>query len=306
MGIRDALDMQEKLLSGWRSPKGLMALALYGDETGDDPMNAFVKLEGELISASPVYITSEICDLIEFGERSFPELFTLKEEDVPVRRGFAMFEKALWLPHVGKDFADGNISLKYVGWALARFKNERTGEIQSGLWYTFYNDNPLGSPAFGVYHSSGWFMGEHQDWSLDNPRRTKMGISPEMTRACILSTRYLMSFFRFISTKVIEERREPVLNKSVRRRFKSGPLGRVPDIHVVRLREVERPKCEESSPRQVNWSRRWPVDAHWHNYYYRTTGEHRPLWVDSYVKGPSDKPLIVPDKKSRKGYKVDR
>lgn len=36
---------------------------------------------------------------------------------------------------------------------------------------------------------------------------------------------------------------------------------------------------------------RWVVSGHWRNHWYPAAGEHRPRWIDSYLKGPAGAPL---------------
>jgi len=314
MGIKDVIETQEGLLKKWTSDTGQNIVIAYAKETGTPAETAYAKVTRELAQADPVLVTAEICDLIEFGERSFPQKFTLKKEDIPLHFGFAKFERPLWLPTIPdplkegfKDVPNGVISLAYVAWGMTKFQDIETKDIHDAVWYTFYLPNPLSDHQFGMYHSSGWMIGSNEDWSFNHPRRKNLDTSPEFLRALDLSARYLMSFFRFISTKVIEGKRERIHNKQVRRRIQAGLLKRVPDVHVVRLRKVEYSSdCadneESRNPKDVHWSHRWPVGAHWHNYYYPTKNEHRPVWVDAYVKGPGDKPLIV----KKRAIKVDR
>lgn len=42
-----------------------------------------------------------------------------------------------------------------------------------------------------------------------------------------------------------------------------------------------------------DWSHRWLVSGHWRNQWYPSEGVHRPIWIDAFVKGPSDAPLLV-------------
>jgi hypothetical protein len=38
----------------------------------------------------------------------------------------------------------------------------------------------------------------------------------------------------------------------------------------------------------------WLVSGHWRKQFYRSTGEHRPKWIEPYVKGSEDQPLKPP------------
>ena len=41
----------------------------------------------------------------------------------------------------------------------------------------------------------------------------------------------------------------------------------------------------------VDWQWRWSVAGHWRDQWYPADGVHRPKFIESYVKGPDDKPL---------------
>jgi hypothetical protein len=43
-----------------------------------------------------------------------------------------------------------------------------------------------------------------------------------------------------------------------------------------------------------DYSCQWLVGGHWRQQYYPSTNEHRPIWIEPYVKGPEDKPFRAP------------
>lgn len=70
------------------------------------------------------------------------------------------------------------------------------------------------------------------------------------------------------------------------------------DVTVVTLRRrgiADPDRVMETH--DVRWGHRWVVDGHWHRYRVGPgRQEVRRMWVDSYVKGPDDKPLVVKKK----------
>lgn len=60
-------------------------------------------------------------------------------------------------------------------------------------------------------------------------------------------------------------------------------------VRVVRLRRSEQRESDQS--RNVDWSCKWVVDGHWRMQWFPSEGVHKPVYIDSYVKGPEDKPL---------------
>jgi hypothetical protein len=43
------------------------------------------------------------------------------------------------------------------------------------------------------------------------------------------------------------------------------------------------------------WSHRWVVRGHWREQWYPSEGVHRLIWIEAFVKGPEDRPLIIKD-----------
>lgn len=66
----------------------------------------------------------------------------------------------------------------------------------------------------------------------------------------------------------------------------------VPKVNVVELRrrEYAYPPGTEGH-KDVEWSCSWLVRGHWRNQFYPSTGDHKPIWIDPFVKGDPDKPF---------------
>ena len=68
------------------------------------------------------------------------------------------------------------------------------------------------------------------------------------------------------------------------------------DVRVVTLRRSAQAGPAESDELfGREFSHRWIVRGFWRNQWYPSEGVHRLIWIDSYVKGPEDKPLIIKD-----------
>lgn len=68
----------------------------------------------------------------------------------------------------------------------------------------------------------------------------------------------------------------------------------VSEVNVVVLRRSEAGPRSECGGKSVEWACKWLVRGHWRQQFYPSTSEHRPLWIEPYVKGPDDKPLRMP------------
>jgi hypothetical protein len=309
--IGQVLRVKAQLTEAWTGKKGQDFIRRYAAATGENAQLAYSKVVREVRDSSPIYVSADICDLLEASVSSWPPQFTLKREDVPLNRGFVMFERPLWLPiqEIGEETY--HAPLAYLAWMVDALNYGEESAYYRGkqaLAYSFYQENPLNSQVpFGVFHSSGWLFGESEDWGHILKRDVEM--KPAAKVRVQFSTRYLMSFLRFISQEILVSEptagREVLKNKNAQREVKKAlHLADLPNVHVIHLRKRVRETLAEQGgeSRDVHWSHRWVVGSHWHNYYYRSTGEHRPRWVWAYEKGPEGLPLIP----KKPAYMVDR
>jgi hypothetical protein len=92
-----------------------------------------------------------------------------------------------------------------------------------------------------------------------------------------------------IASRLVEE---PA--RHARRRMTKAHLP-VSPITVINLRRISGPAHDES---HVDWQHRWVVRGHWRRQPYKENGEiiHRYIYINPYLKGPEDKPLLHRDK----------
>lgn len=64
-----------------------------------------------------------------------------------------------------------------------------------------------------------------------------------------------------------------------------------PVVEIVALRRNEVAIERSTQPSNREFSCRWIVHGFWRNQFYPSTGKHNLKWIDSYIKGPADKPL---------------
>jgi len=97
---------------------------------------------------------------------------------------------------------------------------------------------------------------------------------------------------RLMAERVTVARGEPT-PKPARRRAERASLAPSATIRVVELR---RPDGASSGAEHgaVEWQTRWIVGGHWRRHWWPKLREHRQTWIAPYVKGPADKPLVLP------------
>jgi len=68
-------------------------------------------------------------------------------------------------------------------------------------------------------------------------------------------------------------------------------------IHVVKLRRRADAAQRKAQPptgehHDVEWQHQWWVSAHYRAQWYPTEQAHKVIWIEPYLKGPSDKPIL--------------
>lgn len=82
----------------------------------------------------------------------------------------------------------------------------------------------------------------------------------------------------------------PTHDRATRRRLERAGLPTEP-VRVVSVRRPTGAGGSTSTDRR-DWSHRWVVSGHWRRQWYPAAGVHRTIWIDPYVKGPDDAPLL--------------
>jgi len=63
-------------------------------------------------------------------------------------------------------------------------------------------------------------------------------------------------------------------------------------IQIIYLRRREQhPILSDGTHNPVDWSCQWLVHGHWRNQFHPSDNSHAPVFIQSYVKGPEDKPF---------------
>lgn len=162
-----------------------------------------------------------------------------------------------------------------------------------GLWFSIYVDNQPHAPHY--FESCFWWP-EH--WTLDEASRydgrEKYGEALQI--ANLNTARFMGASLLWMSQRVIVCSRGHI-ERHTRKRVDAlvadkPAFNRTFNIVQLRRRASDcgaRLDCDEP----VEWSHRWVVSGHWRNQYIPSSGEHRPIWILPYVKGPEGKPLLV-------------
>lgn len=312
----EALEAHARTVSYWLSDEGEQRAAMIGLSNAvyaGDRWNAGKRttevrgrMVGQLLGAPTYMVTREICDLIEAGAESFPEM-RMSATIVPSTRGFVWLERPLRLPRTETDDGSYGIDLAAFGFDLSvNIENESYGFPGRIIGAAPVHAEPthigvghyMTLPWGGLPMMTGfitWPLGDgwDQNWQprekyIDGEPRSA-GIEQERGRTI---RRFIAQFFAFVSQPFTQTTTRGI-DRAERRRLArmSGPEHE-PALRVVELRRREYQPHQATHPHDVEWSCQWLVRGHWHQYH--TRDGLQPRWVAPFIKGPADKPLKQP------------
>lgn len=108
--------------------------------------------------------------------------------------------------------------------------------------------------------------------------------------------RETMSVWLLARSRFVDRVRAEYRRPAIRRLSREFPRAKGLEVITLRKRAAQaKPRTDE--PGVVDWQYQWQVRPHLHNYWKKdpVTGERKltPVYVDSYFKGPADKPVKI-------------
>jgi hypothetical protein len=307
-GWQDALEAQSELFHYWRSDSGrAFARGFKADTERKHPGEHEFLLgthpladaeASKMLFADPIYVSGEMMTMAEAAVEMFkPE--PLYETDLLTNHGFVLLPR----PFLTLDIHGKVTAWRAFSWMPAQARNAETQEVTERMGihlstYTWKGDLHLDD------YGQKWLEDEAgmviDDWSLLHVTPWWFDVACPNDEVIVdgktISTgdswwKHTQVLFRLMMQHVaIREKRQPP--RATRRRLeRQAPDFKDRYIVVVKLR---RPKSKaEGESREVEWQHRWLVGGHWRNQWFPSLNRHRQIWINPYVKGPEDKPLVV-------------
>lgn len=331
----EAYDVQMNLADWYLTPPGLAWLkgsaahnlsALEHTDTKQLLAQLYQSERFRLSTCDPIFVSEEMCDLVEHAADSFePE--PLLVTDVMTTRGFMYFERPFTIPDRFEDpldlaavswtrlFTTPNAEVAAKAEALMRGgwdgtaeeldqALERMPEVEvNGLAVTLYcrkedaiaKGAKLGpsTPAIVTLHLTPWYFGMTFDGNevTDQGEPSGAGWWWRTVQTCLR-----------LSQQRVAVKHMQRLDRAGRRDAKKRWLGPDPMVVAVRLRR-EASQNSEPTGESANYSHRFIVGGHWRMQPYRSEGIVRQIWINSYIKGDEELPLII---KPKRVYTWDR
>ncbi|QLJ06804.1 hypothetical protein HZZ00_37895 (plasmid) [Streptomyces sp. NEAU-sy36] len=130
--------------------------------------------------------------------------------------------------------------------------------------------------------TSGMALAELEDHSRSAGRQ-------EQAERALVVTWLLMG-----QTLAREEETAP--SKASAKHLRRIDPGLLTSVRYVRLRHAGAASQVGGNGGGRAYQHRWIVRGHWRNHWYPSRQSHRPIWIDSHVKGPDGAPILDPDK----------
>lgn len=279
-----------------------------------DIINRLVSAEEpKLLDADPIFVSSEMCDLVEaaasldLADPFRPE--PLYVTDLPTDTGFLWYEKPFWIP----DRFHEPVTLKAASWApivvMAEGETHETADLKTAMerwrsggmdWkdgagialtlYSEWDDEPaeelrkMGMPPgpLAPLHFTPWYFGMTYDGNDVDENGKETGAE--------WWWRILQITFRLMQQQLAAK--EHFRSERHQRREMRRIAFPERETLVVRLRrERHGETADEHGP--ANYSHRFIVSGHWRNQWYPKAEEHRQIWISPYVKGDESLPLVI-------------
>lgn len=282
---------------------------LEGATTGIPNTGTFMRQFVELLAAGESYwVSPEMCEVLQAAYPSMPD-HRLSVDELPCARGVCFFAKEI----IGTDARSGTaLRIGGVGWAPTMFDgrpvitmfalmHRPTSQAMLRAQAKLNGTEAFDLSGFPPWEPLGWsdwpigdLMAEAGPWHeahvSENTRDTH-----RYAAESAFQDRQILSAIWTLSQQRMADVRQERIDRPTARTFERRKITVVRDsITVVRLRRATAPAGEKGEPREVAWSHRWIVGGHWREQWYPSrgeAGEHHPIWISPYVKGPDDKPI---------------
>lgn len=314
MTAQRALDAQLEMIEWLGSDKGagwekwfLETLVGSAKITGHGlaPM-----LADSLGTAETVFVARPMCDVVEAAAEQMPDV-PLQVENLFWPGAFVWFERPIRQHYRVTPGDDAPLATRAIAWVrqqVARSDKDRFGESLDvpeehrlpGILHTTYVDIAQTPLSFGELRSplfpfdlGGWAFGRH--WQTV-PHGDSMGAG-RVDEGLAQQRKLLLAVNLLAAQYVAAVSGQRVTRAQRRRAWRMGLTAPTyGQINVVTLRRAHQRGAGDEPDEDFEYSHRFMVRGHWRHQWYPSRGEHELLWIDPFIKGPENKPLIIKDR----------
>lgn len=262
-----------------------------------------------LSDAGTYWISSDLLQTINAAAKSLPKDMEFSLDLLPSRSGFIWLDNRLKLDTTDPEYGHGILAVVWDDGVIDLSGYHEPGAertLRPGVTISILGRRPLADSedsrgdALGLSMSlSSWVYGDSLDRTYLDNLKYRDGAEtpahvPDTTIKATLD--FFGAFCLFVRQRIATLETMRVERHARKRLDKAGWHGG-DTVQVVQLRRREhagRGRSENAEP--VEWSCRWVVGGHWHNFWLgpRSQQVKQPRWLLPYVKGPDGKPLKDP------------
>lgn len=249
-----------------------------------------------MTSGATYFMSKPFCDLVEHLRKTVPDDLQFDMKWLQTSEGFVWFGSPFTAAAIDDD--PGNL-MRAMSWCKA---SNRT-DLPSAVQIIFYVDladlkgvrNPQAQYGF---MTNGSFLVK-EGCLLREGVAEMVKQMPQYQGTMLRQTMLYLAFAAlYLMGQRLAIKSEVKADRATRRRMehngKQSPL--LPVVQVITLRRLEpqgiRPKPGDDH--EVDWHWQWVVGKHWRRQYFPSLGQHKYIVIDSYMKGPEDKPVKPP------------
>lgn len=280
------------------------ASSVAGKKVRVSPSEGLAWVVSELLNQSEtVHVSKEMCAVIQHAAETMPDV-PLQYEQLFWKRAFIWFDTPINLGVKANKDATEALRTR----ALLVSHRSQIGDVDDNdrlkpgvdhltfVDTTDYTDETgttvedVGTPLF-PYDMSAWVFGKR--WQTVPQGQAEGGFKVDeglaQQRKVLLAT--LLISQQYVA--LVSGRKAPRPERRRAGRVLTSPnYGEITHVTLRRSSEAN----GEAGTDGFEYSHRFMVSGHWRHQFYPSKGRHELIWIDPYVKGPEDKPLIIKDR----------
>lgn len=277
-----------------------------------------------LESSDTFFMDRAFCDLVDHARREAPLDMRFDARWLLAKRGWLWMETPFEVPPVTLEERDlVKLGVRGVGWrevpvgaTLVAYDGSQEPAPPGSVQFCFYVDQEhyrslVSDDAQANLRALQRAAGEWSPWSFfvlrdgallhermldfeergrrENPEGAYIPTDERIVHP-LHEMRWLYAALHLMAQRLATTVEHKV-DRATRRRAERTGQTVPPIIRVVTLRRLQLDRVAEKAEADVDWQWRWIVRGFWRNQWYPSENCHKRIFIESYLKGPENRPL---------------
>lgn len=241
-----------------------------------------------LATGETYFMDKHFCSLVEHASPTLPEPIKFELEWMLSSHGWLCLETPVDIPAVIlNDGFKFDPKIGAIGWLPT------TDKSAIAVWV--YGVYPYAHRYFAPFLKVPLYDGKSLAWNIEDWKAGKPSTAESVSQACY-TTRWVYAALYFMAQQLTSRVRYQT-DRATRRRAEKIKQNVPPFIEVITLRRKQQDREAAKAHQDIDWQWQWAVRGHWRDQWYPAEGIHKPVFIESYIKGPEDKPVKPPTTK---------